>query len=60
MFNRPAADLALIVQALDHWVGVFEALAPDQVPDGTFFDVLAFLFRAAVALSQQNTRQNTG
>ena len=47
--------LALIVQALDHSVGVFEALAPDEVPDGTFFDVLALLFRATVALSQQNT-----
>ena len=56
----PAADLALIVQALDHWFGVFEALAPDQVPDGTFFDALALLFRATVALSEQNTGQNTG
>lgn len=49
----PAEDLALIVQALDHWLPVQRALDSDGVPEDALFDALTLLFRAAVALAER-------
>jgi AcrR family transcriptional regulator len=47
----PVEQLALVVQALDHWLPVQGALDGDAAPDDTLFDILALLFRAVVALA---------
>lgn len=48
----PVEDLAVVVQALDHWLPVQAALDP-EVAEEVFFDTLLLLFRAAVALAER-------
>jgi len=52
----PVEDMALLLQALDQSLPVQRALDPDEVPEGALFDALSMLFRAAVALSEQEGR----
>ncbi len=49
----PAADLESVVQALDHWLPVQQALDAVAAPDDALFDALALLFRAALVLAEQ-------
>ena len=49
----PAAQLAVIVHALDTFLPVEHALDPDSVPESFFVDAIDLLFRAAIALSDQ-------
>lgn len=48
----PAAQLAVIVHALDVFLPVEHALDPESVPESFFIDAIALLFRAAIALSE--------
>lgn len=49
----PVEDLALVVQALDHWLPVQRALDPDDIGADALFDILTLLFRAVVALAER-------
>jgi AcrR family transcriptional regulator len=51
----PVEDMALVVQALDHWLPLQQALDAVAAPDDALFDALAWLFRAALALAEQQT-----
>jgi AcrR family transcriptional regulator len=53
---RPAADLALVVQAFDLWFPMQRALDPDDVDPGAFYDLLDVLFQAGVALAERDQR----
>lgn len=52
----PVADLAAIVHVLDFGIPIEQALDPDGVRDGFFFDALILLFEATVALSEARSR----
>lgn len=53
----PAADLALILQALDYGIPVERALDPEEVRTGFFYEAAALLYDATVALSNSRPRQ---
>src|SRR5262249_32360329 len=53
---QPAYDLALVIQALDHWFPVQRTLDPDDVDQDTYFELLRTLFESGVALAEREQR----
>lgn len=47
----PLAQLALLIQIVDHGVLREHFIAPEEVPEGSFFEILSTLFEAGVALA---------
>lgn len=47
----PAADLAVLVQVLDTYLPLQKALDPDSFREGLLFDLLTLLYRAGLALA---------